>query len=337
MDIKNTLFTLCALDGIGSLNEAADKAYDILSQYTKTKKQNTNNIIGFLKGKADYTVMFDAHIDQVGFVVTNIDNNGFLTVSNVGGIDLRSLPSREVTVHGKQKITAVFSAIPPHLAKGDVEYTDISKLKIDTALGAKAKEIISVGDYVTFVGECFELSENTVCGKSFDDRAGVTCLLELAKRLSKKELPFNIAFSISQGEELGLRGVRAAAFDINPDEAIAIDVTFGTAPNVSPEESSPLGKGGAIGISPTLDKALSRRLINIAEENGIPFTIEVMAEKTGTNADMIGISRGGVKACTLSIPLRNMHTPVEVLDLRDLNAVCDLLEKYILQGGVLND
>ncbi len=337
MNIKDLLFTLSDLDSLGSLNDASDKAYEILAKYTQVKKQNTHNIIGFLKGKADYTVMLDAHIDQVGFIVTDIDGKGFLTVNTVGSVDLRSLPSREVTVHGKETITAVFSAIPPHLSQGDNEYTDITKLKIDTALGEKAKELVSVGDYVTFKADCFSLSQNTVCGKSFDDRAGVACLLEVAKRLSKKELPVNVVFSLSFGEEIGLRGVRTVAFDVNPNQAIAVDVTFGTAPNVSHDESSPLGKGGAIGVSPTLNKEVSHKLISLAKENNIPYSLEIMAEKTGTNADMISINRSGVKTGTLSIPLRNMHTPVEVLDLRDLDAVCDLLEKYILEGGVFCD
>ncbi len=336
MEIKDLLFTLSELDSIGSITEASDKAYEILSQYTDAQKTNSNNIIGFLKGKTDYTVMLDAHIDQVGFVVTNIDDNGFLTVSNAGGIDLRALPSRAVTVHGKQKITAVFCATPPHLASSDTEYDDIGKIKLDTALGEKAKEIVSVGDFVTFKGECFALNENLVCGRSFDDRAGVTCLLEVARRLKGKELPVNVAFALSTGEELGLRGTRTATFQINPQEAIAVDVTFGDGPDISNEENCTLGEGGMIGLSPALDKTVSKKLIQIAEENNIPYGLEVMGSKTGTNADMIGVSREGVKTTTLSIPLRNMHTEVETLNLSDLYAVCDLLEQYVLAGGVLN-
>lgn len=337
MQIKDLLFALSELDFIGSVTDAADKACEILSQYTKTQKQDSNNIIGRLSGKADYTVMLDAHIDQVGFVVTNVDNNGFLTVSNAGGIDLRALPSRAVTVYGKEKITAVFCATPPHLAEKDVEYSDISEIKLDTALGEKAKDVVSVGDYVCFKEKCFELQNGLVAGRSFDDRAGVACLLEVARRLSCKELPINVVFSLSTGEELGLRGVRPAAFEIDPQEAIAIDVTFGDAPGVSSEESCELGKGGMIGISPTLDKSVSRKLANTAKQHNIPHGLEIMASKTGTNADMISVSREGVKTCTLSVPLRNMHSEVEVLDLADLSAVCDLLEKYILSGGVFND
>lgn len=334
MNIKELLYTLSELDSIGSITEASDKAYEILSQYADTKKYDTLNIIGTIKGKSDYTIMLDAHIDQVGFVVTDVDDNGFLTVAIVGGIDLRALPSKAVTVHGKEKITAVFCAIPPHLSKGETEYEDISKIKLDTALGEKAKDIVSVGDYVTFSDKCFDLVNNKVCGRSFDDRAGVVCLLELAKRLSGKTLPTNVVFALSTGEELGLRGTTTATFTVNPDEAIALDVDFGDSPDVSKNDSSPLGNGGIITYSPILDKGINKKLEQIAKENNIPYSTVVLGGRTSTDADMISISREGVKTGVLSIPLRNMHSSVEILDLYDLEIICDLLEKYILKGGV---
>ncbi len=334
MNIKELLYTLSEFDSIGSITEASDKAYEILSQYADTKKYDNLNVIGTIKGKSDYTIMLDAHIDQVGFIVTDIDDNGFLTVATVGGIDLRALPSKAVTVHGKEKITAVFCAVPPHLSKGDTEYNDVSKIKLDTALGKKAKEIISIGDYVTFSDKCFDLVNNKICGRSFDDRSGVACLLELAKRLSGKELPTNVVFALSTGEELGLRGATTATFTVNPDEAIALDVDFGDSPDVSKNDSSPLGNGGIITYSPILDKGINKKLEQIAKENNIPYSTFVTGGKTSTDADMISISREGVKTSVLSIPLRNMHSSVEILDLLDLEAICDLLERYILKGGV---
>ncbi len=336
MDLKELLYTLSGLDCIGDITDASDKACEILSKYAKTEKKNSNNIIGFLKGKANYTVMLDAHIDQVGFVVTDIDDNGFLTVNNVGGIDLRALPSRSVTVHSKEKITAVFCSTPPHLLCGETEYNDITKIKLDTSLGAKAKEIVSLGDYVTFNQSCFDLAGDLVCGRSFDDRAGVVCLLELAKRLSKKQLPINVVFSLSTGEELGLRGAITAAFSVNPDEAIAIDVDFGDSPDVPTDQSSPLGEGGIITYSPILQKKINQKLLDIATQNNIPYSTFVTGGKTSTDADMISVSREGVKTSLVSIPLRNMHSEVEILSLSDLDHLCDLLEKYILSGGIYN-
>lgn len=336
MNIKDLLFTLSSLDAVGNVTAASDFAYGILSQYTVAEKTQGLTVIGFLKGENDYTLMLDAHIDQIAMVVTDIDSKGFLTVANAGGIDLRSLPTREVIVHGKSDIPAVFCSTPPHLAKGEAEYDDIGKIKLDTALGAKAKEIVSIGDIVTFAGKPIDMQNDLVCGKSFDDRAGVACLLMLAERLHGKKRPINVAFVLSDGEELGMRGIRPAAFKVNPDEAIALDVSFGDGIGISAEECGKLKNGGMIGISPSLSREVSNKLLKIAKDNDIPYQTEVMGDRTGTNADMIGVNREGVKVSTLSIPLRNMHTNSEILSLDDLEAVCDLLYEYIMAGGCLN-
>lgn len=337
MNIKETLFALSSADGVGNLREASDLAYDLLKEYCKTEKSDTLTVIGYLKGESDYTLMLDAHIDQIAMIVTDIDDNGFLTVAKSGGIDIRALPSRRVTVHGKEKVAAVFCATPPHLSSGEKEYTDIADIKLDTALGAKAKEIISIGDYVTFSADPCELLGTRVSGRSFDDRAAVACLIEVAKRLKDKKLPLNVAFVLSDGEELGMRGIRPAAFKVDPNEAIAIDVSFGDGIGISEDECGKLGEGGMIGISPALDRKIIQKLIKTAKDNNIPYQTEVMGERTGTNADMIAVSRQGVRTCTLSIPLRNMHTEVETLDIKDLDSVCELLCAYILSGGAMND
>ena len=336
MNIKELLFKLSSLDAVGNVTAASDFAFGILSKYTTAEKMDNLTIIGFLDGKSDYTLLLDAHIDQIAMVVTDIDENGFLTVSNSGGIDIRTLPSREVTVHGKENIPAVFCATPPHLSKGDADYSDISNLKLDTGLGEKAKEIVSIGDYVTFSGKCGELQNNLVFGRSFDDRAACACLLMLAEKLHGKKLPINVAFVLSDSEELGMRGVRTAAFRVNPDEAIVLDVSFGNGIGISSEECGTLSKGGMVGISPSLSREISNKLIEIAEQNDIPYQLEVMASKTGTNADMISINREGVKTATLSIPLRNMHSDTEILSVDDLESVCELIYRYVMSGGVFN-
>lgn len=337
MNIKDTLFDLSKAVGVGNIREASELAYTELAKYCRCEKTDTLTVIGTLEGESDYTLMLDAHIDQIAMIVTNVDDKGFLTVAKSGGIDLRALPSRRVTVHGKEKVTGVFCSTPPHLSGGETEYSDISKLKIDSLLGEKAKELISVGDYVTFVGEPFELLNGRVAGRAFDDRAAVACLIEVAKRLQGKKLPFNVVFVLSDGEELGLRGTRPATFRVNPNEAIAVDVSFGDGIGISPEECGKLSGGGMVGISPALDRGVGRKLIKIAKENNISYQAETMGARTGTNADMISVTREGVKTCTLSIPLRNMHSDVEILDIKDLESVCDLLCEYILSGGVMND
>lgn len=331
MNIKETLFELSNAVSIGNITEASDIAYNILSNCAQTTK-NGNNIVGKIKGESDYTIMFEAHIDEVGFVVTDIDAQGFLTVKNCGGIDLRMLPARTVTVHGKQKITGVFCSTPPHLG-GVTEYNDIAALKIDTLLGEKAKEVISVGDFVTFNQKAADLCGSRITGKSLDNRAGAVCLLELARRFADKTLPFNIVFALTDMEELGNRGAKTVVFDASPNEAIVLDVSFADAPDVPGNECGKLSGGAMIGMSPVLDKAISKNLIQVAKDCDLPYQTEVMGSRTGTNGDVISISKSGVKTGLVSIPLRNMHTDVEIIDIKDIENVCDLLENYILKGG----
>ena len=331
MDIKEILFKLSDAVSIGNITEASKIAAQELSKYAKTS-QNGINVTGKMEGSTDYTLMLEAHIDEVGFVVTDVDDSGFVTVKNCGGIDLRMLPSRTVRIHGKEDVVGVFCATPPHLG-GPKEYDDISALKIDTLLGEKAKEIISVCDFVTFIQKAATLQGDRITGKSLDNRAGVACLLELASRLYGKTLPFNVVFAFTDAEELGCRGAKTAAFSISPDEAIVLDVSFADAPDVPSNDCGKLSGGAMVGMSPILDKAISKKLVSVAKENNMPYQTEVMGGRTGTNGDVISISKSGVKTGLVSIPLRNMHTDVEIIDIKDIENVCDLLLKYILKGG----
>lgn len=331
MNIKTTLTELSNAVSLGDITEASDIAFNILSKYAVADK-NGVNVVGKIAGERDYTIMLEAHIDEVGFVVTDIDDSGFLTVKNCGGIDLRMLPSKTVTIHAKEKVTGVFCATPPHLG-GPKEYDDISVLKIDTLLDKKAKDVISIGDFATFNTKATALQGDRITGKSLDNRAGVVCILELAKRLCDKKLPCNIVFALTDAEELGNRGAITTAFNVSPDEAIVLDVSFADAPDVSSDDCGCLGKGAMIGMSPVLDKTISKKLVSLATESNLPYQTEVMGSRTGTNGDVISVSKCGVKTGLVSIPLRNMHTDVEIIDINDLQNVCDLLEKYVLNGG----
>lgn len=337
MNIKSNLFALSELSAIGTVDSAAKKAAEIMNNYCPVTHISGLSFIGEIKGESDYTLLLDAHIDEVGFIVTHISDDGFLTVGKCGGIDLRHLPASPVIIHGKKAVTGVFSIIPPHLSKGEEMPDSITEYKIDTMLGSEAKEIISIGDFVTYKVTPSELLGSRISGKSFDNRASVCVLLELARRLSDKKLPISVKFLMSDAEELGLRGATTAAFEIEPDEAVVIDVSFGNGPDISPLECGNLGEGAMLGISPVLCRDISDKLMAVSKENNIKYQIEVMGGRTSTNADVISVSRKGVKTGLISIPLRNMHTPNEVVDIEDINSVCDVLEKYIMSGGVKND
>lgn len=336
METKNLLRELSQSIGIGHIDSARETLGHILSPYTKLKNCGSLGLIAEINSGKEKTILLDAHIDEVGFVVTNVDSEGFVSVSACGGIDLRQLPTREVLIHAKRCVPGVFVSTPPHLSKGEEKFSDIEKIKIDTALGDEARKIISVGDFVTYKGDFLSLSDTRVCSKSLDNRAGCTVLALLAQRLYGKDLPVNVTMLFSDSEELGLRGARTAAFGIEADEAVCIDVSFGDAPDVPQNKCAKLSSGAMIGVSPILDRGITRALENISESQNIPSTREVMGSTTGTNADVLSVSKNGIKCGLLSIPLRNMHTDCEIIDINDIEATVSLLEKFILMGGSKN-
>ena len=325
-DLIEILKELCESDGISGVYDALSVAEKHLSKYATVRREG-NNLIGEIKGKTDYTVMLDAHIDEIGMVVTAV-NNGFLKVSNVGGIDRRMLAGMKVTVHGRKKVRGVFCSVPPHLDKED-KVLKIEEMHIDTGLGDRAKEVISIGDRVTFEQSFERLLGNKVTAKSLDDRAGCVALIRCAELLSQKELPCNVVFLLSDAEEIGGMGAKTESFKIFPDEAVAVDVSFGNAPDIASEKTGTLGDGAMLGISPLLSKQVTDGLKMAAESKNIKFQYEVMNGKTGTNADHIALTKSGVKTGLLSIPLRNMHTPVEVVDTADIESVAEILAEYI--------
>lgn len=329
MDVKELLKNLTDADGIGNVKTATAVAAEYLKETCEVLYTDNLGIVASIKGEREYTLMLEAHIDQVGFIVTDIDQNGFLTVAKCGYTDLRSLPSRQVNIHGKQKVRGVFCATPPHLSEKDRTYEKIEELKIDSCLGKNAKEIILVGDYVTFTGDFYELIGDRVCARSLDDRAGVAVLIELAKRFSSKKPPVNLVFCLSDMEEISMRGALTSAFKIFPDEAIAIDVSFGDGPDINPDHCGKIGSGPMIGVSPVLDRGISDKLIKLAKENSVPYQTEVMGGSTSTDADVISLTKSGVKTGLVSIPLRNMHSDCETVSLSDVKDVCDLLETYV--------
>ncbi len=333
MDIKNTLIALSNSCGIGTVTETADFAQKLLQQSCTVRRIGGLGLIGEINNGSEHTILLDAHIDEVGFVVTNVSDNGFLTVQKCGGIDLRHLPAKAVTVHGKEKIPAVFVSTPPHLDKGGDMSDDIGDYKIDTGLNAQAGDKISIGDFVTYRRTATVLCDDTVCGKSLDNRAGVTALLEVADRLRDKKIDCNVLILLSDAEELGLRGAKTSVFGKKIDEAIVVDVSFGDGPDVPKTQCGNLRGGAMVGISPVINRQISNKLQQIAINGDIPFQKEVMGGNTSTNADAITLNESGIPTGLLSIPLRNMHTDVEVVSIPDIVSVADIIEEYILSGG----
>ena len=220
--------------------------------------------------------------------------------------------------------------MPPHLLAGDADVADITDILIDTGYSKEELEkIVSLGDMISFDAPFEELCGDRICSPALDDRCGIAAILYALSQLDAETLPCSVSVLFSAQEELGERGAKIAAYTIQPDIALAVDVSFGRANEEAPEKCGSLGGGAMIGISPSLSAEVSRDLKNVAETEQIPWQPEVMAGTTGTNADQFSVNRGGVKACTVSIPLRYMHTPAEVIALSDVTATGDLLAAYL--------
>lgn len=276
-------------------------------------------------------IMVEAHCDEIGLMVKTIDKHGFLTFVNIGGIDARILPGAEVTVHGKRDVMGVIGAKPPHLQTvGEAEKSiEIKDMAIDVGMGFDAvSEIISVGDSISLNREPTELLNNKFSAKTVDDRGGVTVLLETAKRLKDTKLSCDVYFVAAVQEEVGLRGARTAAYTVNPDMAIAIDVCHGITPDNS-QDAFETGTGTVISLGPNIHPKLGERLTAIAKNKEIKHSIDVDGGDTGTDAWEIQVSRSGVPTALLSIPLKYMHTSVETLSLDDLEATASLITEFL--------
>ncbi|AUG57451.1 M42 family metallopeptidase [Acetivibrio saccincola] len=347
MDYTNILKDISTYPGISGREESFSKYIKgIFDKYCdETIIDSFYNVIGIKKGSSEKSkkIMIAAHLDEIGMVVTGIEKKGFLRFSNIGGIDPKILLAQEVVVHGKKDIIGVIGAKPPHLLKDTdaKKAVKIQDLSIDTGLSEEeVKEYISIGDFVTFKAEPFLLKNKKISSKSLDNRGGVAVLIDIMEKLKKIQHECDVYFVATSQEEVGLRGATVAAYNIRPDVAVVIDACHGAIPEMAKDLVFKLGKGPAIAVGPNLHGDLTKKLIDIAKEENIPYQIEPSPGNTGTDAWAIQVSRSGIPTVLVSVPLKYMHTTVETLHLNDIKYSGKLVLKFILSiegeiGGIL--
>ncbi len=241
---------------------------------------------------------------------------------------------RSVTIHAKKPLSGIVVC----LENDSKKVPDADKVCIDTGLSAeKARELIRPGDRITIDAPYTHLLGDCVTSRAFDDRAGCAVIVRAVQLLSELNPDCSVTAVFSVQEENGCRGAVTASFQTAPTHAIATDVSFGHTPDAPKDKCGTMGGGPMIGISPVLDIKLSRLLQKTADENDIPYQLEVMGGSTGTNSDNISISRTGVKTALISIPLRYMHSPVEALKLSDIENCARLMAHSVYavsKGGM---
>ena len=332
--MKEMLIQLCSADGVtGFEGNAAQVAQKLLAPYCdRTAIDQSGNVLGWKScGKPDAkTILLDAHIDQIGFMVTDVLDGGFLRFTQVGGIDPRMLLGAEVTILSNPPRYGVIACTPPHLlAAGEQDQAvPMHEMLIDTGL-LDAKSAIPIGTPVVFAQPPYALTEGQLTGKCLDDRAGFAAIVRAMQQLEQDDLHVDLVVCGSVHEETDSLGAITAAFRTNPDYGIAVDVSHAKTPDSGSDDAFSFGGGVLVGMGPNLHRGLTNQLIKTARAEEIPYQIEVMEGNTGTNAWDMQVVRSGIAMGLLSIPLKYMHTPIETIQLSDVDAVSDLLAAFL--------
>lgn len=288
-------------------------------------------------------ILFDAHIDQIGLVVTEILESGFLRVKTIGGIDANILPASEFYVYtyeknepfifdANKKIPAFAISVPPHLSKSsENNLPKIEDVYLDTGYDSKEEleKFVRIGSPVTFKSGFLNLENGLVSYAGMDDK-----LCALILMLAVKSLKFipktEIHIVLSVSEETGGYGAAVSAFEIAPDLAFVFDAGFSRDPGIDSAVSFEIGKGPGISYSAAANINLTKKIINFAKNKNIPLQIIAEPGKTGTNADTIQITGSGIPCALFSVPLKNMHTYNEICHLGDIEKtiklICDIIE-----------
>jgi endoglucanase len=277
------------------------------------------------------------HIDEIGLIVTHVDEKGFLWFAPVGGWDPQILVGQRVEVRGRDGLVpGVAGRKPIHLLEPDQRKKVVELKSMHIDIGAadreEAEALVRVGDPVVIAAEPMAVAGDRLVSRAMDNRLGAYVALESLRRCAEGKGPGgSFAAVAAVQEEIGLFGARTAAFQVRPEIAIAVDVTHATdAPGVDEKEigSHPFGSGPVIGRGSTLSPKIFELLAETAEAEGIGYSVSASGRGTSTDADVLQISRAGIPTGVVSIPLRYMHSPVEMVDLRDVEATVKLLAAF---------
>ncbi len=278
-------------------------------------------------------ILIDVHFDEIGMLVTDILEGGFLRVCAVGGLDLRTLPSAEVRIYGKRVIDGVISSTPPHLQSADEakSLVAVNELLIDTCYTEQElREILRIGTPVGFVPRYQTLMNDRIVGKGMDNKACAACAVYALLNTPAEELAGDVYLVLSVHEETdNIGGTAPGGYAVDPDYAMVIDVNLGRTPDTKKRETVVMGKGPSVTRSALCDRTLTRMTEQAADRAGIPWQISVAATNPGTNTNALHLVGRGIPVVDVGVPLRAMHTYVEMLDLADAEQLSALVRAFV--------
>ncbi|MFA5843234.1 MAG: M42 family metallopeptidase [Coriobacteriia bacterium] len=306
----------------------------------------TTDVMGsvhaWLKGKgkgAGPSVMLAGHMDEVGFMVTYITDGGFLAFKPIGGLDAHLLPGKRVRVHTKKgPLLGVLGRMPVHLLEEDErkQVVKMHKLFVDLGMGAdEVKKRVSIGDPITFAVGFEKFGDGMAVSRAFDDKMGTWAVAEVLRLVGEAGRGAGAVSAVATvQEEIGLRGGTTSAYSVDPVVGIAVEVGHATDyPDVEKRKHGDVrcGAGPIITRGANVNPKVFELLVAAADAEGIPYQVDGEPRGTGTDANAMQLARGGKAAALVSVPLRYMHTPTEVLSLKDLEHTAELLAAFVLR------
>ena len=337
--VLNALLTAHGPSGYETAPAAAWR--DAASAFAEVEVDNMGTSTATVPGTAGgVRVTIVGHIDEIGLIVTHIDDKGYAYFSGVGGWDPQILVGQRVSVQTKDgPIPGVVGRKPIHLLEADdrKKVVELKELHIDVgaADGDEAKSLLRIGDVAVIDADPVELPNGRAASRSMDNRLGAFVAYEVARLVAEAGgAPGEVIAVAAVQEEIGLNGARASAYRIAPDAAIVVDVTHATdAPGIDVKQLGEhvLGSGPVLERGSTLSPALFELLHAAGEREEIPFTVAASAGRTGTDADVIHFARGGIPTTCVSIPLRYMHSPVELVQMDDVLNAAKLIAAALLK------
>ncbi len=340
LDYTKALRALCSVMTVSGceLNALSHIREEYLPCFDSIEADPSGNIVLLKKShKSDAPrIMLDAHLDEVGMIVTGVTERGFLRVAPIGGLDRNILPAAEVTVYGRETLYGVITPTPEHIADPkDKKAPEWSELLIDIGYSkADAEALAPIGTPVKYYYTGDTLLNGRITGCGFDDKACAAALICAAESVPSDELAYDVYITLSSGEETGRGGAACAAWSTMPDLAIVTDVNFALTPGVTPDEGGKLGAGPMVSLSAVTDRALTEKIIALANEKEISVTAVVEATSTGTNASCVFFASEGIPTAVVSLPLAGMHSYNELLDLADAEAFIKLISEIIRRDGL---
>lgn len=339
IDLCELTFSLASLMSIsGHTDHDSDKLVKLIGGYfDEVQRSRLGNYLFIRRcGKENAPrILVDTHLDEIGMLVTDIKDNGFISVCAVGGVDTRILQASEVIIYGKGRdIYGVVGSTPPHLQKpGDAgKLLDITELLIDTGYSKEELEkYVSIGTPVGFRPTYKKLRNRRVAGKAFDDKACGAAAVAAIASVERTELWGDVYFQFSNFEEDGgfMSGAKTGAFEIDPVCAIVADVDHATTPDSKKQDTVALDGGVSIMTTPITDRRLRECLRAAATEARVKHQLSISTAGTGTNTTVINLVGCGIPTVDIGLPLRNMHTCSELISINDAEAMRDLIALFI--------